>query len=111
MAESIGNFFSAIGGFFNDIFQNILNFLWDFLFMLLQILFGWINIPQFPDSLKNSINSFLDLIFNNLTFLGFFVRPSTLKIVIPLAIFMFNFKYIYKLTMWIIKKIPFLNIK
>lgn len=111
MAENISSFFSSIGDFFNDIFTNLLNFLWDFLFLLLDLLFGWINIPPFPDTLKNSINSFLDLIFNNLTFLGFFVRPATLKIIIPLAIFMFNFKYIYKLTMWIIKKIPFLNMK
>lgn len=111
MAENIAEFFASIGNFFNDIFTNILNFLWDLLFILLDLLFGWINIPPFPDTLKNNINTFLDLIFNNLTFLGFFVRPTTLKIMIPLAIFVFNFKYIYKLTMWIIKKIPFLNMK
>ncbi len=111
MAENISNFFSVIGGFFYTIATNLLDFLFNFLFILIQLLFGWINIPQFPTELKTSINSFLDLIFNNLTFLGFFVRPTTLKIIIPLAIFMFNFKYIYKLTMWIIKKIPFLNIK
>lgn len=107
----MADFFEQIGNFFNDIFTNLLNFLWDLLFMLIQILFGWINIPPFPEDLKNSINSFFDLIFNNLTFLGFFVRPTTLKIVIPLIIFIFNFKYIYKLSMWIIKKIPFINMK
>lgn len=107
----MADFFNEIGNFFNDIFQNILNFLWDLLFILIDLLFGWINIPAFPEELKNSINSFLDLIFNNLDFLGFFIRPLTLKIVIPLLIFLFNFKYIYKLVMWIIRKIPFLNMK
>lgn len=107
----MSEFFDQIGSFFNDIFQNILNFLWDFLYMLMQLLFGWINIPPFPEELKNNINSFLDLIFDNLTFLGFFVRPQTLNIVIPLLIFLVNFKYIYKLTMWLIKKIPFLAMK
>ena len=91
----MADFFNEIGSFFNDIFTNLLNFLWDFLFMLIDLLFGWINIPAFPDTLKNSINSFLDLIFNNLTFLGFFVRPTTLKIMIPLAIFIFKIKYKY----------------
>lgn len=107
----MADFFNQIGNFFNDIFQNLLNFLWDLLFILVELLFGWINIPAFPEELKSNINSFLDLIFNNLDLLGFFIRPTTLKIVIPLLIFLFNFKYIYKLTMWIIRKIPFLSMK
>lgn len=107
----MADFFAEIGNFFNDIFSNLLNFLWDLLFMLIEILFGWINIPAFPEELHNGINSFLDLIFNNLDFLGFFIRPETLKIVIPLLIFLINFKYIYKFVMWIIRKIPFLGIE
>lgn len=107
----MAEFFENIGNFFNDIFTNLLNFLWDLLFMLCELLFGWINVPQFPNELKSSINSFFDLVFNNLRFLGFFIRPTTLTIVIPLILFIFNFKYIYKLTMWIIKKIPFINLK
>ena len=107
----MADFFAEIGNFFNDIFQNLLNFLWDLLFILIDLLFGWINIPAFPEELKISINNFLDIIFNNLGFLGFFIRPKTLQIVIPLLIFLFNFKYIYKLTMWLIRKIPFLSMK
>lgn len=107
----MAEFFDQIGLFFNDIFENILNFLWDLLFILVDLLFGWINVPAFPDNLKSSINSFLDLIFSNLDLLGFFISPTVLKIVIPLLIFLFNFKYIYKLTMWIIRKIPFLAMK
>lgn len=107
----MADFLSTIGDFFSSIISNLLNFVFELLFVIVQLLFGWINIPPFPISLKASINSFLDLIFNNLTFLGFFIRPATLKIVIPLCIFLFSFKYIYRLTMWIIKKIPMLNIK
>lgn len=107
----MSEFFEQIGSFFNDIFQNILNFLWDLLFILVDLLFGWINVPSFPEDLKDNINNFLDLVFENLTLLGFFIRPETLKILIPLTLFMFNFKWIYNLTMWIIKKLPFLNMK
>lgn len=107
----MSEFFAEIGNFFNDIYQNILNFLWELLFILIDLLFGWINIPAFPEELKNNINAFLDLLFDNLTLLGFFIRPITLKIIIPLIIFIFNFRWIYSLTFWIIKKIPFLNIK
>lgn len=107
----MADFLNNVSGFFIQIIDNLLNFLFDFLFIIFQLLFGWIKVPPIPIEIKSSINSFLDLIFGNLSLLGFFVRPTTLRIVIPLAIFLFSFKDIYKLTMWIIKKIPFLNIK
>ncbi len=91
----------------NDLIQNLLNGL----FIIIDFLFGWINIPQVPDTIINSINSFLNLIFGNLSLFGFFIRPFTLKILIPLVIFVINFKYIYKFFMWFIKKLPFINIK
>lgn len=77
---------------------------------LLFVVFGWINIPGFPSNILDSFYSFLDLIFNNLTLLGFFVRPLTLQIVIPVLLILINFEEIYKFTMWILKKIPMLNI-
>lgn len=78
---------------------------------LLQICFGWINIPSFPLELTESINSFLDLIFNNLSLLGFFIRPTTIALVVPTLIILLNFEYVYKFTMWILRKIPFLGVE
>lgn len=96
----------ALTGSFSDIINNLLNFL----YFLMDFLFGWINIPQMPDELVNSINTFLNLIFNNLSLLGFFIRPITLKILIPLIVFVLNFKYIYKVVIWLIHKIPFIGL-
>lgn len=78
---------------------------------LLFAVFSWINLPSFPEGLTSSINTFIDLIFDNLTLLGFFIRPATIKIIIPALIILLNFDNIYKLTMWILRKIPFLGIK
>ena len=89
----------------------ILEALLNLIKVLLNVVFGWINIPQFPETLTSSIDSFLDIIFNNISLLGFFIRPITLTIAIPLLIVIINFEQVYKLTMWIIKKIPFLGIK
>ena len=72
--------------------------------------FSWINIPGFPDELMNSLYSFLDIIFGNLNLLGFFIRPITLTILIPVLIILLNFEEVYKFIMWILKKIPMLNI-
>lgn len=88
------------------IIQLILNLLKTLLFSV----FSWINLPQFPEGLTNSLDSFIDLIFDNLNLLGFFIRPATITIVIPVLIILINFDKVYKLTMWILKKIPMLNI-
>lgn len=89
----------------------ILEALLNLIQLLLNVVFGWINIPPFPVELTSSIDSFLDLIFENLSLLGFFIRPITLTVAIPLLIILLNFDKIYKLAMYIIKKIPFLGIK
>lgn len=79
--------------------------------VLLSFCFGWINLPQAPETITTSISQFLDLVFNNITLLGFFVRPITFQIAIPLLIIIMNFERLYKLTMWILRKIPMLSIK
>lgn len=89
------------------IIQGLLNLIKTLLFAV----FSWINLPVFPETLTSSIDSFLSLIFDNLTLLGFFIRPQTLMVSIPVLIILLNFDEVYKLTMWILKKIPFLNIK
>ena len=89
----------------------ILEALLNLIKLLLNVVFGWINIPPFPEELTSSIDGFLDLVFNNLSLLGFFVRPTTLMVAIPLLIVLLNFERIYKLVMYIVRKIPFLGIK
>ena len=89
----------------------ILQALLNLVFGLLKVCFGWISIPAFPDGLSTSINTFLDLIFDNITLLGFFIRPATIAIVVPILLILLNFEEVYKITMWILRKIPFLGLK
>lgn len=79
--------------------------------LLLNVVFGWISLPPFPSELTSSVNTFVSLIFDNLSLLGFFVRPLTLMVSIPVLIILLNFEQVYKLVMWIVRKIPFLGIK
>lgn len=73
---------------------------------VLKVLFAWINLPQAPQEIQNAITTYLDLIFNNLQFVGFFIRPITLKIVATTAISLYVFSRLYKITMWIYHKLP-----
>ena len=77
--------------------------------LLLNVCFGWINLPDFPEALTNAINTVIEIVFQGVTLLGFFVRIETIQIVIPVLLFLINFDKVYKLTMFILRKIPFLN--
>lgn len=89
----------------------ILQAILDLLKNVLFTVFGWINLPNLPQGLLDALDAFLDLIFDNVGVLGFFVRPATIIITIPVVIIILNFDKVYKLTMWILKKIPMLNMK
>ena len=64
----------------------ILEGLLNLIFGLLKIVFGWISLPAFPSELASGIETFLNLIFDNITLLGFFIRPATITIVVPILI-------------------------
>lgn len=68
------------------------------------------NIPSF-DSATSSITEFFDLIFSNCGLIGVFVNVNTLKICVPIILIIWNFEHIYKLTLWIIKKIPMFGVE
>jgi len=55
---------------------------------------------------KTAIDTYLSLIFDNLDFLSFFVNVNTLKTVALVAVSLYAFEHIYKIMMWIIRKIP-----
>lgn len=73
---------------------------------VIQLLFSWINLPAFPASAQTAIDTYLSLIFDNLDFLSFFVHVSTFKTVALVAVSLFAFEHIYKIMIWIIRKIP-----
>lgn len=84
----------------------IIELLFNLIGAVIKLVFAFINLPQFPEQLRNSISSYMDLVFNNIGFLGFFVRPSTLTIVATTAITVLTFHRLYKVAMWIWNKLP-----
>lgn len=89
---------------FDNFGPDLLNAILNLVYTLLEFFLGWVNIPDFPASLSGSIDSFLDLIFDNLSLLGFFIRPSTIKLIVPLFIIFFNFEFLFHIVMWIFNK-------
>lgn len=79
-------------------------------FMIKSIFAPLPNIPSL-DSVTGSIDKVLDVILDNLQLLGVFVRPQTLKLIIPILLVIVTFEEIYDIVIWIAKKIPFLGME
>lgn len=77
----------------------------------LEAIFSWINLPQMPESITSMVDTFESLMFDNLSCLSFFVRISTVKILLPLLLVVVNFDRVWSFTMFILRKIPFLGIE
>lgn len=78
---------------------------------LINLIFSILpNLPQVPDEFSSIIDNFFDLIFSNSGLVGFFLPMNVVKIALPIALIIINFKHIYNLLKWIIAKIP-LNTK
>lgn len=88
----------------------ILEALLNIFLALIKFCFSWLSLPAFPAEFTTVIDDFLDIIFDNVSLLSFFIRPTTLQILVPAIIVVINFEKIYKFVMWILRKIPFLNI-
>lgn len=69
------------------------------------------SLPDLPADLIEGANGFINLIFDNVGLLGLFVPIATIKIVVPLILVIVNFDKIYRLVIWVLKKIPIIGIK
>lgn len=63
-------------------------------------------LPDTPESLTTAVDSYLDLVFSNLSFISFFVNVDTLKTVALIAIAIYTLEKAYTLLIWIIHKLP-----
>ena len=75
---------------------------------LIKIVFGWINLP---DSVTSIIDELFSLISGSMGIIGIFIDLNMVKILLPVLLIVINFDEVWKFTMFILKKIPFLGIK
>lgn len=63
-------------------------------------------LPDTPQALKAAVDYYMNIIFNNLDFISFFVNVDTLKTVALVAIAIWTLDKAYNLLIWIIHKLP-----
>ena len=77
---------------------------------LVKLVFGWINLPDLPDSITSVIDELFALISGSVGIIGIFVDLNMVKILLPVLLIVINFDEVWKFTMFILRKIPFLGI-
>lgn len=75
---------------------------------LLYSFYGIFNFGIIPNTIITTVNWCFDLIFNSLNFLGFFIRPSTVKIVVEVFVVYYLLKLNFKFFMITVKLGKFL---
>lgn len=78
---------------------------------LIEGVFGWINLPQLPSSISSLIDELFSYLSASVGLLAIFIDFRMVRILLPVLLIVINFDRVWKLTMFILRKIPFLGIK
>ena len=78
---------------------------------LLKLVFGWIKLPGMPDSVMAVIDKLFEALEGAVGLFGIFVDLNMVKILLPVLLIVVNFEHVWKFTMFILRKIPFLGIE
>ena len=68
-------------------------------------------LPDMPQVIISAVNAFVDLIFQGISILNFFIPVSYLGAFVLIAIAIENFEKVYSFVMWVLRKIPFVGIE
>ena len=77
----------------------------------LRVIFGWINLPAMPETITSVLDELFALIRGSIGILAVFIDMDMVKILLPVLLIVINFDEVWKFTMFIVRKIPFLGIK
>lgn len=85
--------------------------IFELFYNMITVIFSFINLPDLPAEVQTVVDSLLQFMSQGLNLIGFFCHPAVVKIVVPLTIVFMNFDKLYKLVMFVLRKIPFLGIE
>lgn len=77
---------------------------------LINVLFGWVQLPAVPEEVTSVVDTVFTYMEQGLGILWIFVPQQLVLVLLPLVIVVHNFDHLYKLGMWILRKIPMVGI-
>lgn len=88
----------------------IVEALLDALVSMIMTLFSWVELPTLPASAMQVIDMLFTYIEMGMGLLSIFLNMDLVRVMIPLVIIVVNFDKAYHLVIFVLRKIPFLNI-
>lgn len=76
------------------------------LFLVLQALFSWLNLPAFPADLTAVVDDMVGYITDALPLIWLFFDKSIVTTCLVISLACVNFDKVYDLLMWILAKLP-----
>lgn len=76
----------------------------------IKLIFAWIDIPAAPEQVSTVIDQMIGYLQSGIGLLYIFFNMDLVKIMIPFVLIVANFEEVYKLVMFVLRKIPFLGI-
>ena len=68
-------------------------------------------VPDMPPGAISALNNFLNIIKTSFNLLCTFVDINMLRILFPIVLIIINFDFVYRVIMWVLRKIPILSIE
>lgn len=94
------------GGYDELIVESILNLFSS----ALKLIFGWISLPELPAEISSVVNQLIEYMKSGMCFVFLFFSIDLIRIMLPLVIVVANFDKVYKLVMFVLRKIFFFGI-
>lgn len=89
----------------------IIKGLFELVYTLMSVVLAPFSLPQLPEGIQTIFDEVLGYMTGAVGLLTVFVRPTTLKLLIPAVIVVINAEHIWNGIIWILKKIPFVGIE
>lgn len=77
----------------------------------LKLIFGWISLPDLPPEVETIVNQVFEYMRAGLGFLFIIFDMDLVKLMLPFVVVVMNFDKVYKLVMYVLRKIPMLGIE
>lgn len=83
----------------------------DVFFGVLHMLFSIVQLPPVPDQLLTYMYDFFGILQSAMGFVWLVVSQDLVLVLLPIVVVVSQFKNIYNLLMWVVKKIPMLGVQ
>lgn len=77
----------------------------------IKIIFAWVNIPDAPEQVEQVFSFLFNAVQSGIGFFYLIFDMDLVKAMIPFVLIVANFEEVYKLVMYVLRKIPFLGIE